>query len=175
MEDLLNIELIFANSPQAKGRVERMNKTLKDRLVKEMRLKDIKTINEANAFLEKEFLPKLNQKFGVKAKKETNLHRELTKKEIDNLDLIFTFKDTRKVRNDFVISYQKHYLQLSKVQPITIYKKDTITVVVDLDNQIHLFKKDKELDFVFLDKKPKKEINLKLSLINQKDPEKEYS
>jgi hypothetical protein len=53
----LNIEIIFANSPQAKGRVERLFKTLQDRLIKEMRLRNIKTIREANKYLENEFIP----------------------------------------------------------------------------------------------------------------------
>jgi hypothetical protein len=57
MKNELNIEIIFANSPQAKGRVERSNETLQDRLIKEMRLRNIKTIKEANEYLENEFIP----------------------------------------------------------------------------------------------------------------------
>jgi len=171
MEDELNIPLIFANSPQAKGRVERMNKTLKDRLVKEMRLKNIKSTKEANEFLKNEFLPKFNKQFGVKAKKEKDLHIILDNIEKEKLDKIFSFKDKRKVRNDFVVSYQNHYFQLSKIQTnVTVYKKDEVTVVVDLDNNIYLFKKDKEINYIVLKEKPKKEINLKLSLINSQDP-----
>jgi len=61
----LGVELILANSPQAKGRVERRNGLLQDRLVKEMRLAGIKDLEKANAFLEEEFLPALNGKFNV--------------------------------------------------------------------------------------------------------------
>jgi hypothetical protein len=57
MKNELNVNIIYAHSPEAKGRVERSNKTLQDRLVKEMRLKNIKTIEEANEYLENEFIP----------------------------------------------------------------------------------------------------------------------
>ncbi len=64
----LDIELITANTPQAKGRVERANKTLQDRLVKELRLRNISTIEDANKFLDEEFREILNTKFMVEAK-----------------------------------------------------------------------------------------------------------
>lgn len=60
----LGISLIFANSPQAKGRVERMNSTLQDRLVKELRFANICTIQEANVYLKDIFIPNFNKKFG---------------------------------------------------------------------------------------------------------------
>ena len=59
----LGIDIIAANSPQAKGRVERNHGTHQDRLVKKMRLKKIKTHAEANTFLEKEYLPEHNRRF----------------------------------------------------------------------------------------------------------------
>ena len=61
----LDVEIINAHSPQAKGRIERLLQTLQDRLVKELRLKNISTIAEANVFLLKEFIPGLNKKFGI--------------------------------------------------------------------------------------------------------------
>ena len=81
MKNELNIEIIFANSPQAKGRIERLNKTLQDRLIKEMRIRGIKAIEEANEYLENEFIPWWNNKFAVEAQKEANLHLKLTKTE----------------------------------------------------------------------------------------------
>jgi hypothetical protein len=71
----LAVELIRAHSPQAKGRVERMNGTLQDRLVKEMRLRDISSIARANALLEARFLDELNNRYAVKATREQDLHR----------------------------------------------------------------------------------------------------
>ncbi|MBU2459686.1 ISNCY family transposase [Patescibacteria group bacterium] len=72
MEEL-GIELIFANSPQAKGRVEKANQTLQDRLVKELRLQGIKSMEEGNRFLPK-FIEEFNQKFSVVPKSPVNLH-----------------------------------------------------------------------------------------------------
>jgi len=70
----LGVEVIHANSPQAKGRIERLFGTLQDRLVKEMRLRGIRTIEEANGFLE-DYLPWYNQRYGVCPKEKGDLHR----------------------------------------------------------------------------------------------------
>ena len=72
----LNIELILAKSPQAKGRVERVNKTLQDRLVKEMRLNNINNIEQANIYLET-FRADFNKRFAKAPINEDNAHREL--------------------------------------------------------------------------------------------------
>lgn len=80
----LGISLIFANSPQAKGRVERMNGTLQDRLVKELRFANICTIQEANVYLKEIFIPNFNKQFGKVAKNpKGNLHTPLSPKEKD--------------------------------------------------------------------------------------------
>jgi hypothetical protein len=70
----LGIEAIHASTPQAKGRVERANQTLQDRLVKEMRLQNILSIEDANAYLP-EFIERWNNRFGVKPRNETSAHR----------------------------------------------------------------------------------------------------
>jgi hypothetical protein len=105
----LGVKVIHANSPQAKGRVERNFRTFQDRLVKEMRLKGIKTEDEANLFL-KEYLPIYNNKFGVKAVKEADLHMSVP----DGLDLddILCIKTRRTVRNDNTIAHDKKLYQL---------------------------------------------------------------
>jgi len=72
----LDIEIICANSPQAKGRVERANSTLQDRLVKEMRLRNISSMEEGNAFLP-EFIEDYNKRFGKPSKSGCNIHRPL--------------------------------------------------------------------------------------------------
>src|SRR2546423_12950314 len=74
MEDL-GVELILANSPQAKGRVERMNGTLQDRLVKELRLREGRDVAAANAVLHGPFLKRFNKKFAVRAAKKADGHR----------------------------------------------------------------------------------------------------
>jgi hypothetical protein len=70
----LGIEAIHALTPQAKGRVERANQTLQDRLVKEMRLRNISSIEDANAYLP-EFIERWNNRFGVKPRNEISAHR----------------------------------------------------------------------------------------------------
>jgi len=172
MEDELGIQVIFANTPQAKGRVERMNGTWQDRLVKELRLAKINNIKDANEFIKKEFIPKFKKKFNVKAKKKGNLHRKLSKTELSNLDHIFSTKSIRRVRNDFVIQYKNRYFQLKEIQKsITVYKKDEVIVEEHLNGDIHLCKKtitgDKYLDFIELNSKPTREIDIKLPAITK--------
>jgi len=152
----LNIEVISANSSQAKGRVERLFKTLQDRLIKELRLNNISTKKEANEFLKKEFLPKFNAKFGVEPRTKANLHKKLTTKEQNNLDAIFSRQYKRMVRNDFTISYKKIWYQLKKEQPVTIQKKDTIIIEERIDNDIRLRLRGKYLNYKILPEKPQK-------------------
>jgi len=160
----LDIQVIFANTPQAKGRVERMNETLQDRLIKEMRLAGISNVQQANEFI-KNFTLEFNKKFNVSAKKKGDLHRKLTEKEKENLNSIFSIKNKRKVRNDFVVQYKNRYFQLNELQPITIYRKDEVIIEEHLDNSIHICKKEKYLNFKELPYKPKKEIKLMLPAI----------
>jgi hypothetical protein len=74
----LRVRFIHANSPQAKGRTERLFKTLQGRLVKEMTLRDITTIEEANRYLDT-YLSVHHKRFAVRAKEQDNLHREIPK------------------------------------------------------------------------------------------------
>jgi transposase InsO family protein len=101
----LNIDIIFANSPQAKGRVERANRTLQDRLIKEMRLEGIGSIAEANAWLPC-FIEHFNQKFAKCARNSKNLHRPLTESDLE-LDDIFTWQEPRKVTKNLTLTYDK--------------------------------------------------------------------
>jgi len=114
MEKNLNIEIIHAQSAQAKGRVERLFKTLQDRLIKELRLNNISTIEEANKFLEEDYLLKFNAKFMVEPRTKSSLHKKLIKQEINKLNSIFSRQYQRTVRNDFTISHKKNYYQLTK-------------------------------------------------------------
>lgn len=105
----LGVRIIHANSPQAKGRIERLFETLQDRLVKEMRLQGIATIEDGNTFL-KRYLPLYNRKFEVKPKKEGNLHRPLGK-EVD-LSMILCRKTGRTIRNDRTIQFRTKLYQI---------------------------------------------------------------
>lgn len=156
MEKGLGIEIIHAHSSQAKGRVEKLFKTLQDRLIKELRLNNISTIDAANRFLEEEFLPKLNARFMVEPRTKADLHKELAEKEKSKLDSIFSRQYERVVKNDFTISHKKNCYQLDNIQPATICKRDTVTVEERMDQTIHFRLRDKYLNCKLLPEKPKK-------------------
>lgn len=105
----LGVEIIHADSPQAKGRIERLFKTFQHRLVREMRLRGIKTIEEANKFLEY-YLPVYAKRFGVAPAKEGDLHRPIPKG-ID-LDRTLCVKTKRVLRNDFTVAHDKKLYQV---------------------------------------------------------------
>ncbi|PIR13930.1 hypothetical protein COV49_00575 [Candidatus Falkowbacteria bacterium CG11_big_fil_rev_8_21_14_0_20_39_10] len=152
----LNTGIIHAHSPQAKGRVERLFKTLQDRLIKELRLNNISTIKEANEFLEKVFLPKFNAMFMVEARSKANLHKKLNEREKGKLDSIFSRQYEKVVMNDFTISHKKKFYQLEKTQPVTICKRDRITIEERMDQTIRMRLRGKYLNYKLLPEKPKK-------------------
>ena len=80
--------------------------TLQDRLVKELRLARISTIEEANEFVKKIFIPKHNAKFTVLPQRKGNLHKPLTEFERNNLDKIFSVQKARVVNNDFTVKFE---------------------------------------------------------------------
>jgi len=152
----LNIGIIHAHSPQAKGRVEKLFKTLQDRLIKELRLAGISTIKEANEFLEKVFLPKFNAKFMVEPRSNANLHKKLNEQEKKKLDSIFSRQYERVVRNDFTVNHKKNCYQLEKIQPVTICKRDKITIEERMDQTITIRLRGKYLNYRLLPEKPRK-------------------
>ena len=99
----LDIELICAHSPQAKGRIERSNGILQDRLIKEMRLEGISTIEQANAFLPG-FLEKHNKRFRKEPANAEDAHRAMRHK--DNLERIFARRDVRKLSKDLTFQHR---------------------------------------------------------------------
>ena len=105
----LGVEVIHANSPQAKGRIERLFGTLQDRLVKEMRLRGIRMIEEANRFLE-EYLPWYNRRFAVCPKEKDDLHRPVVRGV--KLEEILCVRTERMLRNDFTVAHNKKLYQI---------------------------------------------------------------
>jgi len=99
----LGIRIIHADSPQAKGRVERLFGTLQDRLIKEMRLAKIKSLEQANDFLG-DYLPVYNERFSKIALKEGDLHNRLS----DEVDLreILCLKDIRTINNGYIVRWK---------------------------------------------------------------------
>lgn len=145
----LGIEVISANSPQAKGRVERLFGTLQDRLVKELRLEKISTIAEANQFLRDKFLATHNARFAVPPLNATNAHRPVLKAQA--LEKILSLRTERTLMNDFTLQFQNLFFQLLAEQPIRLSPKDKVVVETRLDGSIHLRFKDRYLNFKLLE------------------------
>lgn len=110
----LGIELICAHSPQAKGRVERKNAVYQDRLIKEMRLRGINTMEEGNAFLP-EFLEEMNQRFGKEPAEAKDAHRPLRAR--DDLDRIYARQEPRKLSKNLTFQYRGVLYQVQTKTP----------------------------------------------------------
>src|SRR5271157_961833 len=106
----LGIRIIAANSPQAKGRVERNHGTHQDRLVKKMRVKNIQTHAEANTFLEKEYLPEHNRRFRRTPAQPEDYHRAAPR--AAELEEVFHLETGRVIGNDWVVRHDNRYFQV---------------------------------------------------------------
>lgn len=129
----LEVDQIYAHSPQAKGRVERANQTLQDRLIKEMRLADIGTIDEGNRFLEA-FWPKYNKKFAVAPSCAEDAHRTLA----TGLDLraVFCQKAERKISKNLEFQFENRIYQVVPDKASKELIRQTITVSKHLDGSV---------------------------------------
>lgn len=152
----VNVRLISAHSPEAKGRVERVFKTLQDRLVKELRLAGISTNKKANEFL-KEYLPKFNEQFSVAPRSQNDLHKAPSQELKERLPQIFSIQSLRKVNNDYTIIFKNRFFQLAEVQPTTVYKKDIVMIEEYLNGEIKVCFKGHSLNYKDLPERPKKQ------------------
>lgn len=146
----ISVDIITANSPQAKGRVERGFHTHQDRLVKELRLRGISTTEAANRYLQGVYIPKHNARYAVPPRSTLDAHRPLTA----GMDLlnVLSVKLTRVVRNDYTIQYFKRWIQLAKgagVRP-----KAEVTIQTRLDGEVRLLYKGLRLAYKALPSKP---------------------
>lgn len=141
----LDIEIIPAHSPQAKGRVERKHGVYQDRLVKELRLQRIKTIEETNKLLGNGFIDKLNHKFARRAGSKIDLHRPLPP-ECD-LREIFCFEKTRMVANDWTVRCENRFYQILKENDRLPRPRHNVSVRRLLDGEIQLLYREKKLKF----------------------------
>jgi len=105
----LEVEVIHAYSPQAKGRIERLFGTFQDRVVKEMGLAGVTNIAEGNTFLTG-YLPQYNRKFAKEAAEQANFHRPIVNKRA--LDTILSIRSERALRNDFTVAHDKKLYQI---------------------------------------------------------------
>ena len=132
----LGVTLIPANSPQAKGRVERRHGVFQDRLVKAMRLQRICTLEAANHYLDETFLPELNRRFTVTARERGDLHRPIPR----GLALkdVLCFEEPRVVQNDWTIRWRNRFFQIDRQHEALHLARRTITVRERLDGTIAL-------------------------------------
>ncbi len=147
----LGITLIFANSPQAKGRVEKVNGTLQDRLVKEMRLRSICSITQGNAYLP-EFMDMYNSKFAVCARDRQDAHRPLLKSDVLK-DILLT-KSTRTLSKNLEFSYNNQVYQLSVQRPPYSMRHAKIVVLEDWYGNIRIDYKGRKQTFKIVQRLP---------------------
>jgi len=145
----LGVDVIYADSPQAKGRIERLFNTFQNRLIKEMRLKGVKTIKEANKFL-KYYLPIYAKRFAVQPANNTDLHRLVP--EHADLDAIFCVKTTRVLRNDFTVAHNGKLYQVEDN-----VNADKVTVEERANGSIHITCRNAGLKFNEITTRPKKQ------------------
>lgn len=139
----LEVELILARSPQAKGRVERMNGTLQDRLVKALRRAEIADLDGANRCLEEEFLPDLNTRFSVSATQPEDSHRALP--EGADLARIVSIQETRVVAKDWTVRWRNCVMQLPRECAEFIQSGRRVTICEPLVGPVRVFSGDREV------------------------------
>jgi len=144
MEEL-EVKVIMAHSPQAKGRVERVNGTLQDRLVKALRRAKISDLESANRFLREKFLPPFNRRFVKKAAKPGDLHRRVPR----GLDLgrVLSIRETRVVQNDWTLRFENRWFQLAQTHQKLALAGREVTVSQRLDGHLELFYGSRELSY----------------------------
>lgn len=148
----LDIQLICANSPQAKGRIERANKTLQDRLVKELRLHGISDIETANAFLP-EFREDYNRRFAVMPRSNHNAHRTLLK--ADHLDLILSHQETRTLSKNLTVQFKHIVYQIQSKRPGYALRKAKVTVCEKAQGEVTILYNNKPLSYTVFHKSPR--------------------
>jgi len=137
----LGIDIIAANSPQAKGRVERNHGTHQDRLVKKMRLKKIKTHAEANTFLEKEYLPEHNRWFRRIPAQPEDYHRRAPRAAA--LEEVFHLETGRVIGNDWVVRHDNRYFQVKAQTRQYAPAKGKVTVCEWEDGRLQIRYRDR--------------------------------
>ena len=145
----LDIQIICANTPQAKGRVERANQTLQDRLVKEMRLRGISNMEQGNAYLP-EFMADFNQRFAVPARSQNDAHRPLDTHE--NLDHILTWQEPRILSKNLTIQFKNVVYQIQTERPTYALRNAQVTVCENAQGMVTILYKGKELTYTIFHK-----------------------
>jgi transposase len=162
----LEIGIICANTPQAKGRVERVNETLQDRLPKELRLRNISNMADGNVFLP-EFRDDFNSRFPVQPRSSFDFHRPLSP--ASDLERIFSWQEDRSLSNNLTIQYKNVVYQIQTKRPVYSLRKTPVKVCEDSHGAISLFHKNQLLPYTIFNKQerqaqvvPSKSISIEL-------------
>jgi transposase len=140
----LDIQIICANSPQAKGRVERVNQTLQDRLPKELRLRSISSWEAGNAFLP-EYMADFNLRFAVQPRSTHDAHRPLTAQ--DDLARLFRWQESRILSKNLTLQFNKVVYQIQTEHPSYAMRNAAVTVCLDDQGDITILYKGKSLSY----------------------------
>lgn len=162
----LNVELIHARSPQAKGRIERLFQTCQDRLIKELKLQEINDVERANQYLREVYIPHHNEKFAVEPRNSADLHRS-----IDGYDIntIFSIKQSRTLREDNTIVYKNRWFQIEQKQSVKLKKYEKITLIIDFDHTVRLIARGCSLKFKEIPKElPREQKKKEVKVVNRK-------
>jgi len=138
----LDIQIICADRPQAKGRVERANQTLQDRLVKELRLRDICDLAAGNAYLP-EFREDFNRRFAVQPRSQHDAHRPLAPSE--NLDRILTHQETRTLSKNLTVQFKQVICQVQSERPGYALRNAQVKVCENAQGEVTLLYKTQTL------------------------------
>ena len=145
----LEIPILCANTPQAKGRVERANQTLQDRLVKEMRLRQINNMQQGNTYLP-EFMADFNARFAVQPRSSLNAHRPMLAHQ--NLDQILTWQETRLITKNLTLQFKKVVYQIQTDRPAYALNHVRVTVCEDDQGKVAVLYKGDELSYTIFQK-----------------------
>jgi len=140
----LDIQIICANTPQAKGRVERVIQTLQDRLPKEMRLREMASHTAGNAYLP-EFVQDFNQRFGEEPRSHVDAHRPLNPKE--DLAHILTWQETRSLSKNLTLQFQNTVYQIQTDRPTYALRNAQVKVCVNALDEISICYNGKALPY----------------------------
>jgi hypothetical protein len=147
----LGVHLIHAHSPQAKGRVERSNRTHQDRLIKYLREQNVSSIDDANHILESFFIDDHNRRF-AHTEALTDLHRPAAGIDLNN---VFCLQDTRQVHNDWTITLNTRFIQLLRSDAPVPPPRSNVILRHWLDGSLHIFWNEHELNFSVLPVQPR--------------------
>jgi transposase len=160
----LEIPILCANTPQAKGRVERVNETLQDRLVREMRLLGIHTMQQGNAYLP-QFILDFNARFAVQPRSSLDAHRPLLAHQ--NLDQILAWQEPRSVSKNLTLQFKNVVYQIQTDRPTYALHNAQVIVCQDTQEKVTILYKGNSLDFAVFHKQTRQSEVVTAKQVNQ--------